>query len=208
MNLREYIDKYRRGNNALTSAEAKIAGISYPMPSGWVKRYSLLEVDGEAMYDAKLQRHRAVAARKADGPKKPSKKESKKDLRARLVAMQALLDTAPAMAVANAPPKPRPRPKPNQKPNPENDEFHAWVNSSAFLASFEWRQLRFSALRKYGPRCQCCGATPADGAVMNVDHIKPRRNFPDLALDIDNLQILCGDCNHGKGNLVADFRAG
>ena len=56
------------------------------------------------------------------------------------------------------------------------------------------------ALKKYGARCMCCGATPAGGAVMNVDHIKPRKLFPDLALDINNLQILCHDCNHGKGN--------
>lgn len=35
---------------------------------------------------------------------------------------------------------------------------------------------------------------------MNVDHIKPRRLFPWLALELKNLQVLCHDCNHGKGN--------
>ena len=35
---------------------------------------------------------------------------------------------------------------------------------------------------------------------MNVDHIKPRKKFPELALVEDNLQVLCGACNHGKGN--------
>ena len=74
------------------------------------------------------------------------------------------------------------------------------VTSDAFLLTFEWRKLRMQALKKYGPRCMCCGATPATGAVMNVDHIKPRKKHPDLALDINNLQILCHDCNHGKGN--------
>jgi hypothetical protein len=39
------------------------------------------------------------------------------------------------------------------------------------------------ALKKYGPKCMCRGETPKDGAVMNVDHIKPRKLFPDLALD-------------------------
>ena len=63
------------------------------------------------------------------------------------------------------------------------------------------------ALKKYGARCMCCGATPADGAVMNVDHIKPRKLFPWLALDLTNLQILCGECNHGKGNWnMTDWR--
>jgi 5-methylcytosine-specific restriction endonuclease McrA len=74
------------------------------------------------------------------------------------------------------------------------------VKTDSFLSTYEWRRVRMIALKKYGPRCQCCGATPADGAVMNVDHIKPRKLFPDLALDINNLQILCHDCNHGKGN--------
>jgi 5-methylcytosine-specific restriction endonuclease McrA len=63
------------------------------------------------------------------------------------------------------------------------------------------------ALKKYGTKCMCCGATPATGAVMNVDHIKPRKLWPSLALDINNLQILCHDCNHGKGNWdMTDWR--
>lgn len=63
------------------------------------------------------------------------------------------------------------------------------------------------ALTKYGPVCQCCGANPSTGAVMNVDHIKPRRIYPELALDVNNLQILCHECNHGKGNWdMTDWR--
>lgn len=76
-----------------------------------------------------------------------------------------------------------------------------------FLQSYEWRRVRMVALKKYGPKCQCCGATPADGAVMNVDHIKPRKLFPQLALDVNNLQVLCHECNHGKGNWdMTDWR--
>lgn len=69
-----------------------------------------------------------------------------------------------------------------------------------FLHSYEWRKLRIKAIEKYGNRCQCCGAGPKDGATINVDHIKPRKHYPELALDLDNLQILCHTCNHGKGN--------
>ena len=69
-----------------------------------------------------------------------------------------------------------------------------------FLESYAWRKLRMRVLLQHGPRCMCCGATPKDGAVMNVDHIKPRLTHPELALDFENLQILCGECNHGKGN--------
>lgn len=81
------------------------------------------------------------------------------------------------------------------------------VTGDDFLQTYEWRRVRMMALKKYGPVCQCCGATPATGAVMNVDHIKPRKLFPQLALDVDNLQVLCHECNHGKGNWdMTDWR--
>lgn len=75
----------------------------------------------------------------------------------------------------------------------------AFVMSDAFLESYEWRRVRMQVLKRDGARCECCGATPATGAVMNVDHIRPRRLFPELALDPENLQVLCNPCNHGKG---------
>jgi HNH endonuclease len=69
-----------------------------------------------------------------------------------------------------------------------------------FLLSYEWRRLRMEVLKRDGAKCRCCGATPETGAVMNVDHIKPRRTHPELALDPVNCQVLCNICNHGKGN--------
>lgn len=66
--------------------------------------------------------------------------------------------------------------------------------------SYAWRALRMRVLAKFGSKCMCCGVTPAYGAVMNVDHIRPRRKYPHLALVESNLQVLCGECNHGKGN--------
>lgn len=106
-----------------------------------------------------------------------------------------LMDSAVTMAARH-----------QQKINPQ---AYKKANSDKFLSSFEWRRVRMEALKKYGPVCQCCGATPATGAVMNVDHIKPRKMFPHLALDVDNLQILCHECNHGKGNFdMTDWRTG
>lgn len=77
-----------------------------------------------------------------------------------------------------------------------------WVDpkSDAFLHSFEWKILRIKVLKKYGAACMCCGNSPATGGVVNVDHIKPRRYFPELALEFDNCQILCSVCNSGKLN--------
>jgi hypothetical protein len=81
------------------------------------------------------------------------------------------------------------------------------ANSVDFLQSKAWKRLRLEAFKIYGNLCQCCGASPSNGATLNVDHIKPRRLFPELALDLKNLQILCGDCNEGKGNWdMSDWR--
>lgn len=68
-----------------------------------------------------------------------------------------------------------------------------------FYHSWEWLRLRYEVLKKYGPKCMICGATPEDGARICVDHIKSRALFPDYQLDPDNLQILCDECNKGKG---------
>lgn len=68
-----------------------------------------------------------------------------------------------------------------------------------FFASDEWRKLRYLALKLHGAACQCCGATRQSGAILHVDHIKPRSKYPELELEVDNLQILCVDCNRGKG---------
>lgn len=78
-----------------------------------------------------------------------------------------------------------------------------------FYTSWEWTTLRMKVIKTYGRRCMCCGATPSDGAVIQVDHIKPRSLRPDLALDFDNMQVLCQVCNRGKGNWCSrDYRAG
>lgn len=72
--------------------------------------------------------------------------------------------------------------------------------SDPFLDCAEWRSVRMMVLERDGAKCACCGATAETGAVMNVDHIKPRRRYPQLALTLSNLQVLCDACNHGKGN--------
>lgn len=68
-----------------------------------------------------------------------------------------------------------------------------------FYNSKEWRALRYEAFKIHGRQCLCCGAKPPQ-VVLHVDHIKPRSVRPDLELDINNLQILCEDCNLGKSN--------
>lgn len=87
--------------------------------------------------------------------------------------------------------------RPSPKPRAKNDGFYA---------TWEWKQLRYEALKMHGHRCQCCGWTPGDtkSGRLVVDHIKPRKEFPELALTLSNLQVLCNDCNMGKSNVYSD----
>jgi len=64
----------------------------------------------------------------------------------------------------------------------------------------KWLDLRYQAFRKYGRKCYVCGLCDR----LEVDHIKPRSKYPHLIWSIDNLQILCHDCNSGKSNKYND----
>jgi 5-methylcytosine-specific restriction enzyme A len=85
----------------------------------------------------------------------------------------------------------------------------AFIASKEWLETYEWRQCRYQVLEKIDGRCECCGRNRhqlPNGVYLNVDHIKPRRTHPWLATNIRNLQVLDGECNHGKGNTTRDWR--
>lgn len=67
----------------------------------------------------------------------------------------------------------------------------------SFYSSREWLSLRYDAFKLYGKKCAICNDS---SSTMHVDHIKPRSKYPDLALTLSNLQILCRDCNLGKSD--------
>ena len=73
-----------------------------------------------------------------------------------------------------------------------------------FYKSQAWKEARYAVLRRDAGACSCCGARASDGVRLHVDHIKPRSKYPELQLDITNLQILCEDCNFGKSNYYND----
>ncbi|MEO0958930.1 MAG: HNH endonuclease signature motif containing protein [Pseudomonadota bacterium] len=66
--------------------------------------------------------------------------------------------------------------------------------SRAVLRDRRWPALRLAAKRRDGWRCVACGSRHR----LEVDHIKPVRDRPDLAFDLDNLQTLCGSCHSKK----------
>lgn len=98
-------------------------------------------------------------------------------------------------------------------PIPSPKKLKRRSKTQEFLLTWEWKKLRMDALKRYGFRCQCCGAEPSqrNNAGVNVrievDHIKPISKFWHLRSDPNNLQVLCRDCNKGKSNrYVDDFR--
>lgn len=58
----------------------------------------------------------------------------------------------------------------------------------------QWKALRFMARRRDGFACVQCGKKGG----IEVDHIKPIRTHPDLALELTNLQCLCVACHSRK----------
>lgn len=69
-------------------------------------------------------------------------------------------------------------------------------NSHPFYSSIQWRLLRRQILSTSN-KCQQCNSNYN----LQVDHIKPRSKYPDLALDIKNLQVLCEQCNLKKSDI-------
>jgi hypothetical protein len=62
---------------------------------------------------------------------------------------------------------------------------------------------RYEVLSQGGQRCAACGNGPANGYLIEVDHIIPVSEGG--TNDPENLQVLCWQCNRGKGaQLPAD----
>ena len=49
-------------------------------------------------------------------------------------------------------------------------------------------------------KCQICGRSAKDGAILHIDHIIPISKGG--RTEIDNLRTLCQSCNLGKGSRV------
>jgi hypothetical protein len=69
---------------------------------------------------------------------------------------------------------------------------------SAFYQSKEWKELRNKLFELHENTCVVCGLTHS----LRGDHIKPVRTHWELRLDINNLQILCDECNREKGSKI------
>jgi 5-methylcytosine-specific restriction endonuclease McrA len=203
---------------SLTKAQALLLGIPHPLVSGWHIDYADVELDEEMQHKflqacTKIKK-RELGIKSDPAPPKPKPKK---------VPVKKVAQEPPKVQAPPKPPKKPKQRKPRYKPTSSNilllDEIllrttyrellkHArkvdnydFIVSRGFLDSQEWKTLRYVALAQSGSRCCCCGRSAHEENVrLNVDHIKPRRLFPELALSLDNLQVLCADCNWGKLN--------
>jgi hypothetical protein len=61
-----------------------------------------------------------------------------------------------------------------------------------FYTSSEWKRVRDRVLARDGRRCSVAHLLGGDcSATLHVHHLKPRREFPELELDLDNLLTTC-----------------
>lgn len=68
-------------------------------------------------------------------------------------------------------------------------------HSQAVIRGPRWRALRLETLRRDGFKCRGCGARGR----LEIDHIEPVRDRPDLSFEPGNLQSLCPCCHTGFG---------
>jgi len=89
-----------------------------------------------------------------------------------------------------------------------------------FYDSKEWKQLREFIKQRDNYECQECkrkGYVTVDTneyserakrkkIALVVDHIKPLEDYPELALDPDNLETLCVRCHNKKHRRTFEFQ--
>jgi 5-methylcytosine-specific restriction endonuclease McrA len=67
-----------------------------------------------------------------------------------------------------------------------------------FYSSNAWRNLAKAARKRDGHRCRQCGVSVLAKGTSQVDHIKARREYPELALVLWNVRTLCTGCHNAR----------
>ena len=99
-----------------------------------------------------------------------------------------------------------PRTDPALRTSDDLVPYSPGLPASQFYLTRAWLIARYDIFLRDGRRCACCGQQKG---VLHVDHILPRSLHPNLELDRGNLQVLCAQCNIGKGARDStDWRSG
>jgi len=69
------------------------------------------------------------------------------------------------------------------------------LDRTQFYKQKEWYILRAKALKRDNHTCRFCGKLVKGKGKAIVDHIKRRTAYPQLALVLSNLQVLCFNCH-------------
>lgn len=69
-------------------------------------------------------------------------------------------------------------------------------NLMKFYKSRTWMTLRLHALRRDKNECQICKSKGKYRKADCVHHMKEVKEYPELALTLDNLQCLCNACHN------------
>lgn len=229
MTLTEYLESRGIEAKALSRAEAVILGFQWPLVKGWAKRFASQQVSDNQIGALSIISTEPVRGRRlmmanefvsvgvirtipgGDGvttyltvaDRKAAKENTQEHSGNKEISKQRLEKRRKRKQEKRERARANKAYAPVSKVKRKDDSWKKYAphpSSDEFLQSYAWRRLRMEAFIRYGRKCLCCGATPESGAILNVDHIKPRKLFPNLSLDIENTQILCGSCNHGKGN--------
>jgi 5-methylcytosine-specific restriction endonuclease McrA len=75
-------------------------------------------------------------------------------------------------------------------------------HSAAVIRSPRWKVVRLAVKRRDNFCCVKCGKA---GQQLEVDHIKPVREAPELAFEMSNLQSLCKSCHSAKTKIECGF---
>lgn len=88
-------------------------------------------------------------------------------------------------------------------------DFPSKQSRAKFYGSSDWRSLRAKRLEMDNHECLWCKAegkvTTKYDSILEVDHIKELEDYPELAIDIENLRTLCKDC-HNKRHKRFNYR--
>ena len=79
----------------------------------------------------------------------------------------------------------------------------SFEQTKKFYNTGEWKALRKEYMEKNKAKnfkCNYCDENVSLKKSLNIDHIKPLKTHWHLRLDINNLQILCRDCNKFKAS--------
>lgn len=82
------------------------------------------------------------------------------------------------------------------------------LKKQGFYQSTAWRSIRRMALQRDNYLCQECLRKKRITRATEVHHVNPLEDFPELGLEMSNLQSLCWDCHeqtkhHGQSSVMA-----